>query len=642
MTKTRLKFISSRGRIGVGLVCLVAAGWFSPSGANGQAATEAPKAQDPAPSKEQILERVGTEIEYLASPELEGRGVETKGIEIAAEYIRDEFKKAGLVSGVEDGSYFQAFNVPLRNSLSTEKSKLIINGPDGKELTLEIEKDFIPLQVGGSGTASGEIVFAGYGINAEDLEFQEYEGLDVEGKIVVIMRNEPQSKDEDSKFNGAEPSPFSYVMTKATAAKLQQAAAVIFVNDVVSQPNSAEDKLDAPSVFGTRSMGIPFVQVRQSVVESFLKQSPLKSDDMELSSLAAVHEYIDENLKPVSQPIEGWSATIEAVFETQYVETSNVVGVIEGEGPLADETVVVGGHYDHLGYGGYGSRAPGRNEIHYGADDNATGTVAVLELARRMAESGKKPRRRVVFIAFSAEERGLIGSRFYVDNPLYPLKDTVAMINFDMIGRLRQDSLTLYGVTSGVEFRDMCNAAADGLELDLNIPASGFAGSDHLPFYQKQIPDIFVHTGITDVYHTPEDTFETINVPGAVKVIDFSERLLNSIVETSDRPTFASAQARPQRNQMAYLGAVPDFGSSEEGIYIRSVTDDSPAAKAGIKTGDVILEIEGKTVANRQALLEILRSNRPGSVVKVKLERDDEEVELDVTLGRSPSRRGGN
>lgn len=588
-----------------------------------------------------VLSRVDEELRYLTSDELEGRGVETEGIHKASDYIVAEFKKAGLTSGVEDGSYLQPFPVQLGRAVSTENCELQLSGPDGATISFEVEKDYLPHLIGGEGEVESELVFVGYGITAKDLEFEEYDGIDVEGKVVVIMRSEPGQNDEESKFNGTNPSSHAYIMTKLTAAKLNKAAAVIFVNDPVGYPKSEVDELAPIDQFGRNSMGVPFVHVKQAKISEVLESTPLKdSDGNELASLSAIQDAIEKTQKPLSQAIEGWSAKIKTGFESSSVETYNVVGVVEGEGPLANETVVIGGHYDHLGYGGYGSRAPGRNEIHYGADDNATGTVAVLELARRFAHAEKKPARRLVFIAFSGEERGLIGSRYYCnEEPLFPLEDTVAMINFDMIGRLRNRSLTVFGSSTSEVFEDLINQAAEGLELDMNIPRSGFGGSDHLPFYQKEIPDVFIHTGLHDVYHTPEDTYETINVSGMVDVIDFSENFVKVVDQLEQRPTFVSASARPRRAAASYLGAIPDFESSDEGIYVQGVADDSPAKKGGIEVGDVILSIAGTAVKDRNSLVEVYQKNRPGTEVKVIIKRDDEEIELDITLGENPRRR---
>lgn len=583
-----------------------------------------------------VIERVGREIEWLASEELEGRGVETKGIHIAADYIRDEFRKAGLKSGVNDGSYFQPFEVLIRNSLSHDDSTLSLTGPDGQTIELEVGKSFVPLQIGGSGEVSGELVFVGYGIDNEDLEFEEYAGVDVEGKIVVMLRNEPEQDDPESRFNGAKPTGNAYVMTKASTARLKGAVGVIFVNDPISSAETKADDLAAPDEFGTRTVGVPFAHVKRSFINDVLAKSPLKVGDDELADLESIQKTLDESLQPISQPIEGWKASLSSSFTTKAVTTSNVIGVIEGEGPLSDEVIIIGGHYDHLGYGGYGSRARGRNEIHFGADDNATGTSAVLELARRFAASEKKPQRTLVFIAFSGEERGLIGSSYYVRNPIYPLEKTSMMINFDMIGWLRDDKLTLYGGNSAIGFPAVLEEAGEGMDLDLSIPASGFGGSDHLPFYRKQVPDVFIHTGLNSVYHTPEDTYDKINVEGAVKVIDYSEKLVWALDALPESLPFRTAvPARPRSNGL-YLGAQPDFDASDDGMYLRAIQDESPAKKAGLQVGDVVMSIDGNKMSDVQSLFNFLRSKNVGDSVTLIIKRDGEEKKVELVLEEAP------
>lgn len=227
------------------------------------------------------------------------------------------------------------------------------------------------------------------------------------------------------------------------------------------------------------------------------------------------------------------------------------MGVIEGEGPLADETIVIGAHYDHLGYGPFGSRRPNERAVHNGADDNATGTAAVMELARRFAEREEKPARRLVFIAFTAEERGIIGSNRYVEKPLFALEDTVTMINFDMIGNLREDGLLVGGVRTGKEFAPLVETVSEGVEL--KVKTSGpLGGSDHLGFYRKNIPVLFFFTGMTKLYHTPDDDFETINVEGAVQTIDFAERVLERVASMPKRPEFVKIPSRTHSRVAAY------------------------------------------------------------------------------------------
>jgi hypothetical protein len=378
------------------------------------------------------------------------------------------------------------------------------------------------------------------------------------------------------------------------------------------------------------------VHVKQTVVDELLAACPLQAGEKTLSSLDEVTAYVDESLQPVSQPLTGWTAEVTTEFEVDSVIAENIIGVIEGEGPLADETIVVGGHYDHLGYGGYGSRARNRTgEIHNGADDNATGTAAVLEMARRVAQ-GPTPKRRIVFICFSAEERGLIGSNFYVQNPVFDLDNTVAMLNFDMIGNLRNNRVEVNGVGTAAEFRKIVEATDEAQPIEITIKEDPFGGSDHLPFYQRKIPVMFCFTGMTGIYHTPDDDFETLNIEGTVAVIDYAEGLLRGISELDARPTFTAVARRrgASARRMPSLGFAPELsGYTGEGILVRTVRADSPASKAGLQVGDVIVKIGDKEITGFQQIIEILSQSKAGDELQMTVKRGEETVDLTATLG---------
>ena len=588
-------------------------------------------------SEEAVLERVSKEVKYLASDELAGRDVGTPGIDAAAEYIRSEFKKMEIASGVEDGSYYQPFDITGQKAVIEEETSLVLTGPDGTKHELKLGDQYQPQLTGSDGSVEGELVFVGYGISADEHDFDEYADVDVTDKIVIALRREPQQDDPESVFDGLENSNYARIATKLGFAGAKGAKALILVNDWYTTEKEEGDVLATPDLFGSRGNAVPFAHMKQSVLEKILKASPVILDSGEkLDSIKAISDHIDEELQPLSQPLENWKGSYQLKSETSKLVGNNVIGVIEGEGPHADETIVIGGHYDHLGMGLFGSRTPGRVEVHNGADDNATGTVAVVELARRFAASDEKPSRRLVFIGFSGEERGLLGSRYYVDNPVVPIDSTVAMINFDMIGWLRDDALTIYGAGTSPDFREVIEAAGTDSGLDLKPISAGFAGSDHLPFQQRQVPALFLHTGLTSTYHTPDDDYETLNMPGCVRVIDYSEDLIKELLKLEEAPTFAGAGSRPPRPRTAYLGARINFSDEITGLYVEDVTDDSPASAAGLKTGDVIVANDDKALKTREDLLEMLQENKAGDELVLKVQRGDDTVEVKVTLGRTP------
>lgn len=591
-------------------------------------------------SREAIVERVGEDIKVLASDELEGRGVETEGIEVAAKRIIETYEKAGLKPGMPDGSWRQAFPVVLGDDVITEKSKVELTAPDGSTVSLKLKDEFQPIRRGTNGEASGGLAFVGYGISSEEDRYDDYAGTDVSGKVVIMIRREPKGPDNNV-FRGAETSTHAFVDRKMELLAKSGAAAVLLVNN--ENGPGGEDELSAPSAFGNQGESVPFAHVKRSVIDSILKQTPLKAEgEKTLDSMEAVTRWIDETLKPVSQELAGWKVSIATQFETKSVSTDNIIGVVEGEGPLADETIVIGAHYDHLGFGGYGSRTQNRTgEVHNGADDNASGTAAVMELARRFG-TGPKPKRRMVFICFSGEERGLIGSEYYVKNPVFPLENTVTMINFDMIGNLKDNKVEVNGVGTAAEFEEIVKKADEVIPVDISIVPGAFAGSDHLPFYRNNIPVMFCFTGMTSIYHTPDDDFETLNIEGAVTVIDYTEQLIRGIDALEKRPTFASSQPRGRRpvaSRTPFLGIQPDLAASgSDGIVLRGVRDDSPAQKAGLQTGDVITMVGDQKMESYANLIEILVASKPGDKLTLKFKRAEAEMTVEVELEKP---RGG-
>jgi hypothetical protein len=557
-------------------------------------------------------------------------------LEEAARYIRDRFLSLGLQGAGEDGSFMRPFEITIGTKVVTKKTSLVLRGPDGEEIKLKLAEDYQPLATGGGGTAKAPIVFAGYGISAPKLEYDDYQGSDVEGKVILIIRREPQQDDPNSAFDGKRVTPYSYIRTKLQTAKQNKAAAVLLVNDPFTTRAKKQDRLDPPSGFGTRATGVPFAHIKQSVADRILDESSVKVGEESLTSVEAIAAKIDETMNPMTQPLDGWHAELEFTFETVKADVSNVIGVIEGEGPLANETIIIGAHYDHLGYGPYGSRRPNERAIHNGADDNATGTAAVMELARRFAESKEKPARRLVFIAFTAEERGILGSNHYLAQPVFDLENTVAMLNFDMIGNLSEEGLLLGGVRTGKEFASLVERISESGELKVRTTGP-VGGSDHLGFYRKGIPVLFFFTGMTKLYHTPDDDFETINLEGAVQTIDFAQRVLDELAGMPERPQFVKTSRTPRGRgggAMAYLGVVPDYaGADEKGLRLTEVNADSPASRAGLKVGDVIIKFGDIEVASVRDLATGLRQHKAGQKIAIVVLRDDSEMTLDVTLG---------
>ncbi len=586
-----------------------------------------------------LLERFQADVTYLASDELGGRDTFSPGIEMAAQYIIADFKKYGIKSALPDASYRQPFQIDLGRNLSSSTAHLGFWSGD-QQITMTLDKHYKPQMVGGSGTVSGDVVFVGYGIDDPDHNFQEYANVDVRGKIVLMLRRQPAFEIEDSPYSSDEVVEQAYIRSKVAVAQERGAAGIVFVNDMRTSPSGTSENLENASAFGDRELGLPFVLISQAACNQLFEQFPLKDHDgNELKSLEAVSTWIDKNAAPLSQELAGLSAKYSATFEDQKGWGYNIIGVIEGEGPMANETIVIGGHYDHLGLGSYGSRTPGRfGEIHNGADDNATGTAAVMELARYYAQADKKPPRRLVFIAFSAEERGLLGAYHYVENPIYPLSSTVAMINFDMIGWLRNDKLIIYGTGTSSVFDDVADQANATAQLQLDKIAAGFAGSDHLPFQQKGVPAVFFHTGLTPTYHTPDDTTESLDLDGAVRVVQYTKEFIDRLAVV-EKIEFQGGGGQ-RRTRPAYLGAQVDFENiTEEGLTIREVTSGSPADQAGLKSGDIISKIDDADIRSREDLTSFLSGKQPADKVSVTVIRDGAIETVELILGQAGRRR---
>lgn len=590
--------------------------------------------------------RLRADVAFLADDLREGRGPGTKGIDAAAEYIATVFREAGLKPAPGADGYFQKFELRGEPKLQGDP-KLVIQPAGGEAITAAAASDFTPLAAGGPGSVKDvPLVFAGYGITAKDenlkLDYDDYADLDVKGKAVLVIRREPQQNKEDSPFGGKQTTNYATFRHKLRNAADHGAAAVVLVNDHAGLPDG-KDELLGFTAAGGDGTGIPLIMVSREFAERVLGAA-------NGPKLLEVEEAIDSDLKPRSRVLEGVTLTAEVAIERVPVAVKNVIGVLEGTGPLAEETIVVGAHYDHLGFGGPGSLAFGNRSIHNGADDNASGTSMILEMARRLARRPDPLPRRVVFMAFSAEERGLLGSKHYVENPLYPLDQTVAMVNFDMVGRLNsENALTIFGAGTigGMDTLVTSLAASQGLKPRIiEGTQMEFNASDHASFYYKDVPVLFAFTGTHPDYHRPSDDTDLINFDGMRRIADFGELILLDLARRPERPAFVKLAGRPVgglatrggRGSGAYLGTRPAYGEEgTEGVKLDGVSEGSPAEKAGLKGGDIIVKFDGKKVGNIEDYMEFLGQRKPGDTVEVGVLRDGKEETLKATLGTRPS-----
>jgi hypothetical protein len=589
--------------------------------------------------------RLRSDVGFLADDLREGRGPGTKGLDAAAEYIATVFREAGLTTAPGAEGYFQNFTIPGTARLK-ENVALAFDLPgDTPDLAGTLKEDFTPLVRGGEGNLNdAPIVFAGYGITAKDdnlkLDYDDYKDRDVKGKVVLVIRREPQQKQADSRFAGTQATTYSSLRHKARNAAEHGAAAVLLVNDGATVGGGKDELMDFAASDGDGS-GPPFVMITRALADRLLEAAGAPK-------LAALEAKIDEDLAPNTFPLEGVALDLTVGVDRQPIAVKNVVGVLEGSGPHADETIVVGAHYDHLGFGGSGSLQFGSKDIHNGADDNASGTALMMELARRLARRTDPLPRRVVFMAFSGEERGLLGSRHYVEHPLYPLANTVTMLNFDMVGRLNPSSeITVFGAGTSPGFEELIKALAGSQGLKPTIvegTAMQFNASDHASFYYKDVPVIFTFTGTHADYHRPSDDTPRINFEGMARIADYAELLLLDVARRPTRPAFVKLKggspgplASASRGSGVYLGTRPAYGAEGKGVKLDGVSEGSPAEKAGIKGGDVIVKFDGKEVVTIEDFMEGLSRKKPGDVVEIVVLRDGKETPLKATLAT----RGG-
>jgi hypothetical protein len=573
--------------------------------------------------------RLRRDVTFLASKECEGRGVSTQGINRAADYIRAEFEKAGLKPVSDNPGYYQPFTMNGPSKLQSPNT-LTLTGPLGQRIELVLDRDFRPMGLSGAGQVGAPVVFVGYGCAAKGIGYDDYQGVDVAGKIVLMLRRTPRADNAHLPFDGPAAGRHAALQTKVVNADLHKAAAVLLVNDLGSA--AAGDTLMPFSYTATASAGkAPAVQIKRSVAEMMLPAG-LRLRDLEAD--------IDRDLQPRSFPLEGWRADLQVSVQRTTIPVKNVIGSIEGAGPLAREVVVVGAHYDHLGYGGPGSLAKGSTDIHHGADDNASGTTCLLELARRFGQEAPRltNRRRLVFIAFSAEESGLLGSDHYCKNPIFPLADTVAMFNLDMVGRLRpdketqKDRLIVHGTGTAKTFDRVLDELNRKHDFKLQKVASGIGPSDHASFYTRGVPVLFFFTGEHSDYHRPSDTADKINVPGMRKIVGLAEDVLRYLATVEERPQYVKVAGGPTTpmGNVPRIGIRPDYGDDQEGVLLGGVTEGGPAARAGLKEGDRIVEVAGKPVKNLEAYMVLISGHKKGEPLELGIVRDGKKMAVKV------------
>jgi hypothetical protein len=582
-------------------------------------------AQAPSLAKADATSYLDT-VKTLAAPDMEGRGAGTKGIARASHLLEQRYQSLGLEAAGTQG-FFQPFTVTTGARLAAHNAATENIG--GKHRALKLNEEFVPFSFSSSGEVQGPLVFAGYGASADEFGYDDYAGLDVHGKIVVLLRYEPSGFAAKSGNQGL--TRHAALITKAINARNHGASAVIIVNGKLGE--GEQDLLTRfGSVSGPENAGILLVQVKNNVAQDWFATAG--------KSLAGVQNEINAGNKPESFAFpESVHLTLDVYVDTIRATVNNVLAYLPGK---TDEYVIVGAHYDHLGYGNADSLAPSQiGRIHPGADDNASGTAGVLELARLFAPYKGKLPRGILFESFAGEELGLLGSAHWTEEPTRPLDKAVAMVNMDMIGRIKDQKAYVGGVGTGSTFQAILAEAQKSSPFHFEYSPGGYAASDHTSFVARKIPVLFFFSGLHSDYHKPSDTWDKIDAPDAARLLDFIAVVIDRLDSAIDRPKFMVVAADNPHSGVTgnggggygpWFGSIPDFGQSENGVRFSDVQPGSPAAKAGLKAGDVLVDFSGKTIRNLYDFTDALRASKVGEVVNVTVLRDGKPLKASVKL----------
>src|SRR5215831_2414891 len=650
-------------------------------------------AQQPSASSPSV-ERLRQIVTYLASDPLEGRRTGTPGATEAANFIAGEFKRLGLRPGLPSSDlksasaqpsvpYLQAFPYISSVELGNNNNLFFVNpGKADDTMQFKVVEDWVPLGFSTNGSINkAETVFAGYGISSAELKYNDYAASDARGRVAVVFAGTPDGDNPHGQFGQA-----GQIRFKAAAARAAGARALLIISD---EEKLKDDRWSRLSYDNAGEAGIPIAAISQRLAAKLLGTMD--------HSLAEYRKAADARSTASELRLPSGHRTLS--FDVNVIRREspsfNVVGVLPGsDAKLKDEAIVIGAHYDHLGRGGEGSLAPREGDIHHGADDNASGTAGLLELARMLATQPLKPRRTIVFIAFSGEEEGLLGSDYYVNHPIVPLQNTVAMINMDMIGRLQQSKLMIGGLGTAAEWRSWIEsensaekmrtvafAKQDGSDSDatryhvslkgqssdtqypvvvaangqpvvtadrpawptpidaatpfvLSLNEDGYGPSDHSSFYSKQVPVLFFWTGTHDDYHKPSDTADKINYEGEARIVAFVGRIIRDIDQSDKRPTYTVAKSDSQQRSTGfrvYLGTIPNYADANDGLKLDGVRDDSPAAKAGLKAGDKVVKLAGRDVKNVYDYTYALGEMKAGQEYEIEVVRDGQRLTMKIT-----------
>ncbi len=565
-----------------------------------------------------------THIQYLASEQLKGRKAGSYGDSIAADYINKSFGEEMPIDGIEvkNQHFYLVTDVKAGENNKLEfGSKNLIYG-----------KDFQPFSFSSSSTAKGEIVFAGFGITgkSDSLTWDDYQDLDVQNKWVLILRGDPEPDNPSSAFI-----PLSSDRAKALTAKDKGAIGVLLVSP--TSISKSDELIDLSYDKSISDAGIP--------VLSITRQTAALITQLKGPSIDSLEKRMLDSKASVTFPINDGTLSAKTEIIREKKVSRNVIKKITGtDTVLKDEYIVIGAHYDHLGEGGHGSgsRIPDTTATHPGADDNASGVSSLIELSNFFSKPENRQPRSLLFIAFGAEEMGLVGARYFIDHPSVPLSSIKAMINLDMIGRLKTDEIATVNINGTGTFRQadsILNIHEKNQSFSIKRIMDGYGPSDHAAFYTSGIPVLFLTTGAHGDYHTPEDKEEYINYDGLTEITNLTTDLIKSVAAMPVAPFYTESGIKREpgrygRNLKVTLGIMPDVTGEETsgGMKVEGTRKDAPAARAGMVKGDIITAINGLKVSNVYDYMSRLGKLKPGETVNVEILRAGKKEILIIQL----------
>lgn len=600
-----------------------------------------------------LVEDFATMLDIIADPSMEGRIPGSRGIEDAAQYIESHLINLGLtpafptIENTDDESevvtHFSSFRQPMQMGSHTAAVSESLQVGD---TVFKAGPDYSPLAYSGSASVDAPVVFVGYGIVSGPNSYLGFETSEsIEDKIALVLNYEPMNDDGSSQWRDEKWSHNSRLTYKVTALERRGAAAVI----IVSPPNAIDPRVDLLETIESTSpptnrMGsqtgpqydMPVIHVTPQVANAILAHT--QSDAPNPHTLDSLIERANES--GIVEPLGDQSISMNIELQRTPRWTSNIGAILQGKGKLKDEYVVIGSHYDHVGYGKFGTRFPERKgEVHPGADDNGTGTTANIISAKTLTEQYQllgenQDARSILFLWFTAEESGLNGSKFYVKDPIAPIDNHAVMLNMDMIGTLSDGLLEIGGFNSGEGFEELAlphlTTAAIPYSEDVSV---GSGRSDHASFDAVGIPNLFFFTGLHDRYHSPDDTTELIDNEGCVRVSLLVSAMALDAATRDDRLIHPSSRVKKPEKEgpNVRVGIIPS-NASKGGMKVERVFEDTSASQAGLAPGDIIIQWDDTELDSVETWMPILTDHEPGDVVQLKVTRGPETLELKMTL----------